>query len=246
MAYALFSGEYFGGQAMRAIGVLLPAFLLGCSNLNYQKSWKQPPPPDTMTKAGTKLRLVDARPKWEQKPFRDAIALYAVNDTTRPVWEQVQTSISSVADELSDRAERIDVTVRSIQLVAKDPVKLVQEAEEQRGFKSEPDENAGFSEVLVSAFFGSALESLLNAPLEKHYPKALLDAPEGVSCAFKADVTITWPGGRQKTIPVAALSTTDHPNDERDPREGLSEAFQLAMFQIQEQLKKAVANRRIQ
>ena len=229
---------------MRAISVVLPALLLGCSNLNYQKCWKQPPPPDSVTKAGTKLRIVDARPKWEQKPFRDAIALYALNDTTPPVWEQFQSSIGSVAEGLSDRPERIEVTVRSIQLVVKDPVKLAQEAEDQRGFRSEPDENAGFSEMLASLFFGAALESLLNAPLEKQYPKALQEAPDGVSCGLKADVTITWPGGRRRTIPVSALATTDHAGEPRDPRDGLNEAVHLAMVQVQDQLRKGLGNRR--
>jgi hypothetical protein len=229
---------------MRTIGILLPALLLGCSNLTYQKCWKQPPPPESVTKAGTKLRIVDARPKWEQKPFRDAIALYAVNDTTPPVWEQLQTSIGNLADELPERPERIEITVRSLQLLTMDPAKLAQEAEDQHVVRNEPDENAGFSEMVFSAFFGAMLEGLFNAPLQKHYPKGLGEVPDGVSCTFKADVTIVWAGGRRQTIPVSALATTDHPNDLRDPRDGLSEAVHMALFQVQEQLRKQLGNHR--
>jgi hypothetical protein len=227
---------------MRAIGVLLPALLLGCSNLTYQKCWKQPPAPESATSDGTKLRIIDARPKWEQKPFRDAIALYGVNDTTPPVWEQMLCSMASVAEGLREHPERIEVTVRALQLLTMDPAKLAQEAEDQHVVRNEPDENAGLSEMLFSAFFGAILEGLLNAPLEKHYPKGLGEVPVGVSCTFKADVTIIWAGGRRQTIPVSALATTDHPNDLRDPRDGLSEAVQMALFQVQEQLRKQLGN----
>jgi hypothetical protein len=229
---------------MRFIGIMLPAVLLGCSNLTYQKSWKQPPPAESLTQKGTKVRIVDERPKWEQKPFRDAIGLHALDETTPPLWKQLQGSILAVADELSDRPERIDVTVRSIQLVTKDPVKLAVEAENQRFFRCEPDENAGVSEMLLSFLINIPLELMLNAPFEKKYPPALGQSPDGTSCALKADVTITWPGGRKKTIPVSALATTDRPGEPREPRVGLSEAVQLATFQVGDQLRNALGSPR--
>jgi hypothetical protein len=228
----------------RLFAALFVAMSLGCSNLNYQKSWKQPPPPESLTTRGTRVRIVDARPNWEQKPFRDAIVLHALDEATPPVWDQLEAGMIKVADELAERPERIEVTVQSIQLVTKDPVKLAEEAENQRKFRSEPDENAGILEMLQSFLIGIPLELVLNAPFEKKYPPGLGESPDGTSCAFQADVTITWPGGRKRTIPVSALATTDQPGEPREARVGLSAAVQMATFQVGDQLRNALKERR--
>jgi hypothetical protein len=225
---------------MRLIGLLLPALALGCSNLTYQKSWKQPPPPESSTQRGTTVRIVDARPKWEQRPFRDAIILHALDDATPSVWNQLHGSISTVADELPERPERIEVTVQSIQLVTVDPYKMLEELENQRKVRVEPSEDAELADSFVTALFGPLLELILNAPFEKKYPPALGQSPHGTSCTLKADVSLTWANGRKKTISVSALATTDHPGESRDPRGGLSEAVQLATFQMGEQLRTAL------
>jgi hypothetical protein len=224
----------------RLVAVLVLVLPLGCSNLNYQKAWKPTPPPESLTQRGTKVRFIDERPNWERKPFRDAIVLHALDDATPPVWTQLEGTISAATDELAERPERVEVTVRSIQLVAKDPVKLAEEAENQRKFRSEPDEDVGLPETFASILFAAPFELLLNAPFEKKYPPGLSESPDGTSCAIKADVTFTWPGGRTKTIPVSALATTDRPGESRDARVGLSEAVQLATFQMGEQLRTAL------
>lgn len=227
----------------RAWGIALAvvsAPAAGCTNLNYQKAWKVPVPQEVVTDTGTAVAITDQRPRWERKPFRDAMSLYGMGDIAPPPWEQLRDAVAAVVGESPERPERVEVVVRSVQLVVKDSNRVAEEAERRHVFHNEPAEDCGLWASLASVLIGVPLEILLNAPLEKRYPADLWNAPEGTSCRIRADVTVAWSDGRKKTIPVSALSTTARPGEPGEPRDGLNEAVRLAMFQVQDQLRRGL------
>jgi hypothetical protein len=225
---------------MRAVSVLLPLFLVGCTNLNYQRAWNDSPPAETLTQVGTELRIVDARPKWERKPFNDAMSLYAVSAITPSLWEQLRVAVGETIAEVADKPERADVVVRSIQLVVKDSERLAAETERRHLFHVQLDDDAGFSGMLAYLFIGIPLEVFVNLPLEKRYPSELGKSPEGISCTIKADVTVVCPGGRKQSIPISVMSLADAQGGPQEPRDSLSETVRLTMLQVREQLRKGL------
>lgn len=213
---------------------------VGCTNLNYQKLRDIPPPPAVTAETGTEFRITDARPGWEKKPFQDAISLHAIGGVTPAFWEQLRGTLFTTVGELSEPPGRVEVVIRSVQIVGKDSARVEREAAGRKVIHPEPAADVSLGDVAGNLLFGPLIEMAVNAPWQKRYPAALEKSPDGISCTIKAEVHVNWVGGRSRVVPVFVIATTANTSGTRYAGDAIDEAVRLVMTQFATHLRRGL------
>lgn len=168
------------GRAWAVAAVLL----VGCRGPHFYD-----PPPEQVAPAanrgGTEIVVVDERPEWEKKPFTGAACLFHPSKVRPSPWEQIATEAEKVAAEMPVKPTRVTVTVKSLRLVRLDHSRVEDE----------------LRQVEWQSLPGIRWSLPLEAPQDL-YPAAVLEHPDGASCAIEATV---WAEGVPKKYSHAAV-----------------------------------------
>lgn len=191
-----------GGRPMAtrwAVGIIGLA-ALGCVGPRYTDA-PSAPPPVTTTATGTTVAFIDARPKWEKKPFGDAITLIDPGSLDPSGWESLRGAVEAAAGG-HDPPAHVEVRVRSFRVVFVNPQHLGYEAEQRTYLKIRASEDAGLGDQLRVLLFGLPLELLANAPFQRTYPVEAAMERDGMTCRLRADVRTAWTDGRTRTATI--------------------------------------------
>ncbi|MBA4064798.1 MAG: hypothetical protein C0501_14010 [Isosphaera sp.] len=146
------------------------------------------PPPAAV--GGTEVVVTDHRPAWEKKPFTGKAALYYPGKVRPSPWEQLAAEAGAVAAELPDRPHRVTVAVTSLRLVRTDAAAVDGEL------------RTSTFQLMPGVAWTWNLEKA-----EDLYPEAVLDHPDGASCAVEATVTVEAAGRPPQVFEVKTIAS---------------------------------------
>ena len=169
--------------------VVAAVLAAGCRGPHYYNPPAERLPPPAAV-GGTEVVVTDDRPGWERKPFTGKAALYHPGKARPNPWEQLAAEAGAVAAELPEKPRRVTVVVTSLRLVRTDAAAVDGEL---RG-------------VTLQLAPGVDWYLSWETP-DQLYPKAVLDHPDGASCAVEAAVTVETAGRPPRTFEVKTIAS---------------------------------------
>lgn len=232
----------------------------GCNSPQYYTA-----PPDQMPPArnvnGTTVQITDLRPEWEKKPFVGPVCLYHLDKAHPGGWNQLAEETNAVVAAMHEKPEHVEVEVTSYRLVRSGQTgKRYKEVgsgnapsvnprerfnntiRQNEEFRQRRDERNGVAvEKIDSTVADRSGKDIELAFASNDDPRILLrDHPSGASCAIRAKVKMTFPGGRQQTVDVNTFARGVNDTGTMYWGEAVDFAAKTAVQQYSQQVRSAV------
>jgi hypothetical protein len=240
--------------------VAVCAVAAGCNSPQYYTAPPEKLPP-AVNVGGAQVQITDHRPEWEKKPFTGTVCLYHLDKAQPGCWAQLAEEANAVVEAMPQKPEKVEIEVTSFRLVrsgitgkryqevgnanapAADPrVRFRGTQRLNDEFRQRRDERNGTAVEapdarMVSDKNGPDIELAFAAGDD---PRVLLrDHPSGASCALKARVKMTFPGGRQQTADVSTFARAGNETGTAYWGEAVNQAARTAVQQFGDQFRTA-------
>jgi len=191
---------------------------------------------------GAQVIVTDLRPDWERTPSNGTVSVYDLNQLTPNPWALMADETRATVSGMSDKPERVEIQVTSYRLVRRAAPYLRKDRSENvrpagqsivadsptRNTNGQPGSDAPVATseaVWESLGFGTRRKDPGSPgdPTEEH--------PVGVSCKIRANVRITYPGGREQTLQLEAFSAGENTSGSKYWGETIAKALRGASSQ---------------
>lgn len=242
--------------------VAVCAVAAGCNSPQYYTAPPEKLPP-AVNVGGAQVQITDARPEWEKKPFTGTVCLYHLDKAQPGCWAQLAEETNAVVQAMPQKPEKVEIEVTSFRLVRSGNTgKRYQEVGNANAPSADPRTNRFRGTQKLNEEFRQRREERNGTAAEKPDDRAvadktgpdielafasgddprilLRDHPSGASCALKARVKMTFPGGRQQTADVNAFARGANDTGTAYWGEAVNYAARTAVQQFGQQFRTAV------